>query len=103
MLSPEAARKLVKDELYPKWEHEREHLDRVDRWMRWRQDDIPLPRKTTTELRQLAKLSRVPWLSLVVTVVAQAMYVDGYRFELDPVVENAGEAEERRASPPWRT
>jgi hypothetical protein len=104
VLEPTAVRKLVKDRLYPGWEQEREHLNRIDCWLRWRQDDIPLPRKTTPELRKLAHLSRVPWLSLVVTATAQAMYVDGYRSRLDPAgTTNDSAAEEDQPSAPWQT
>lgn len=103
MLSPDRARKLVKDELYPKWEHERDHLDLIDRWLRWKQDKIPLPRKATPELRALAALSRVPWLSLVVTATAQAMYVDGYRSRLDPAGATDDATEGVEVSPPWQT
>jgi len=102
MLGPESARKLVKDELYPKWEHERDHLDLIDRWLRWKQDKIPLPRKATPELQALAALSKVPWLSLVVTATAQALYVDGYRSRLDPAGAT-DDAVEDEVSPPWRT
>lgn len=103
MLSSEAARKLVKDELFPKWEQERKHLDWIDLWLRWRHEDLPLPRRTTPELRKLANLSRVPWLSLVVTATAQAMYVDGYRSQLDPAGPTDDALEGKEASPPWRT
>jgi hypothetical protein len=104
MLSPEQARKLVKDELYPGWDADRERLRRIDWWYRWEQEELPLPRKATPELKRLADLSRVPWLSLVVTATAQAMYVDGFRSELDPTIDRASdEDDERDASPPWRT
>lgn len=101
MLSPEGARKLVKDELYPGWDSDRQRLRRIDHWYRWEQEDIPLPRKTTQELKRLALLSQVPWLSLVVTSTAQAMYVDGFRSELDR--DDSQATDEQQASPPWRT
>lgn len=101
MLSPAEVTKLVKDQLFPGWETEKIRLDRIDRWYRWEQDPITLPRKATQELRQLAELSRVPWLSLVVTATAQAMYVDGYRSQLDPA---GGPSRDRSdVAPPWRT
>lgn len=99
MLSPEQAKKLVKDRLFPGWEKERGHLDTIDCWYRWRQEQIQLPKRATWELKQLADLSKVPWLSLVVTATAQAMYVDGYRSRLDPDDMSA----DREVSPPWRT
>lgn len=100
MLSPDTITTLVKDQLFPGWESEKTRLDRIDRWYRWEQEEITLPRKATLELRQLAELSRVPWLSLVVTATAQAMYVDGYRSQLDPA---GGSMRDREVSPPWRT
>jgi hypothetical protein len=99
MLGPEAVKKLVKDRLFPGYEQEREHLERLDCWYRWRMEDIPLPRKATMELKALSHLSKVPWLSLVVTATAQAMYVDGYRSRLDPDDDGTDEED----SPPWRT
>jgi hypothetical protein len=76
---------LLQDQFWPSWGHERQKLDRIDRWYRWDPDDIRLPRTTTPELKALRELSRVPWLGLVVTSTAQCMFVDGYRSALDPV------------------
>lgn len=95
-LSPAECKALVHDKLWPGWQAESERLDRIDRWYRWRQDPILLPRKTTLELRRLAELSRVPWLHLVVTATAQAMYVDGYRSHID------GDPTDDGLSTPWR-
>jgi hypothetical protein len=106
VLSQAALTKLVKDDLFPRWEAERDRLERIDRWYRWQQDDIRLPRKATRELQGLAELSKVPWLQLVVTACAQAMYVDGYRSRLDPA-GSAGDGDPRdvgaEPAPPWRT
>ena len=101
MLTPEGARKLVKEQLYPGWDSERQRMRRIDLWYRWEQEELPIPRRATPELRRLTELSRVPWLSLVVTSCAQAMYVDGFRSELDRDDEQA--SAEQQASPPWRT
>jgi hypothetical protein len=102
MLTPESARALVKDQLFQGWERERERLDRIDCWYRWEQEEIKLPRKATLELRQLAELSRVPWLTLVVTATAQAMYVDGYRSELDRDGQDEDDSP-TAMSRPWRS
>jgi len=101
VLSPQQAVKLVKDELYPGWESDRDRLRRIDWWYRWEQEDVPIPRMATSELKRLAQLSRVPWLSLVVTSCAQAMYVDGFRSELDR--DDTRATQEQQSSPPWRT
>lgn len=96
LLSPSTATELIKKKLYKEWEAERDRLDRIDCWYRWTQEDIHLPRAATMELRRLTQFSKVPWLNLVVTAAAQAMYVDGYRSRLD----NDGDLTD---SPPWRT
>ena len=101
MLSPDEARVLVKDRLFPGWERERDRLDHIDCWYRWRHDDIKLPRGVTPEHRELARMSKVPWLGLVVTATAQAMYVDGYRTQLDDPRTDE-DAEQREMSPPWQ-
>lgn len=69
---------LVTDRLFPLWQTEKKKLDRVDRWYRWDQEDVVVPHGATREMRALVELSKTPWLGLVVSTVAQAMYVDGY-------------------------
>src|SRR5690606_24691722 len=101
MLGPEAAKKLVKDELFPRWEQERDRLDKIDRWYRWEQEPIKLPRRATPEHKVLAQMAQVPWLNLVVTATAQAMYVDGYRSSADPAGVT-DDADPEKVSPPWR-
>jgi len=95
---------LVKDRLFPAWDSERDKLDRIDCWYRWHHEDIRLPRGATAELRELTQLSKVPWLQLVVTAAAQAMYVDGYRSRLDGDRDEdaeSGKPSEPVDSPPW--
>ena len=96
MLSPTGVTELIKKKLYKEWVSERDRLDRIDHWYRWTQEEVHIPRSATIELKRLRELSKVPWLSLVVTSAAQAMYVDGYRSTLD----NVGDVND---SPPWRT
>jgi hypothetical protein len=100
VLTTAEVEELVKDELFPEWEKERERLDRIDAWYRWKAEPIRIPRSATPELKQLAELSRVPWLGLVVTSAAQAMYVDGYRSRLDPATPTITDGEHRG---PWQT
>jgi HPt (histidine-containing phosphotransfer) domain-containing protein len=85
---------LVRERLWPGYLRQRAEVDRIDRWYRWDQDDITLPREATAELKELAKLSKTRWLGLVVTTVAQCLYVDGWRTPL---------AEPGEPSNPWRT
>lgn len=94
MLSQADVVELSRDRLLPAWRDEKERLDVLDRWAAWKQDDPRLPRGATAELRNLLELSKTPWLGLVVTTVAQALYVDGYRSPADSVAGDAG---------PWRT
>lgn len=82
-MRPDSVIKLVKDQLWPNWEKERQKLDRIDQWARWQQEQSRLPRQTTREMRYLEEISRTPWLGLVVTTVAQCMYVDNYRSSVD--------------------
>lgn len=79
MLNRSDAIELINDQLLPIYRKERERLDRLDLWYRWRGEDLPIPRGATRELKRLIELSRDPWLRLVVAATAQAMYVDGYR------------------------
>lgn len=82
MLEPTQAIARAK-RLFPRWEAERDRLDDIDKWYRWHQEPVHIPKASSNELRKLADLAKVPWLSLVVTTVAQSMYVDGYRSKLD--------------------
>lgn len=74
--------KLVKGDLLPQFRQERDRLDRIDRWLRWDHDAPHSPRHGTTEYRELAARAQAPWLALVVTSVAQSLFVEGYRLSL---------------------
>ena len=78
-LSRSAIEELVGDRLWGVWTSEKERLDRIDKWYRWDHEDPKLPRGATTELKALLELSKTPWLGLVVTTIAQTLFVDGYR------------------------
>lgn len=91
MLDESQAVNVAKD-LLPKLHHERKRLTLLDKWYRWQQEDQQLPRSATRELKALQELSKTPWLWLVVTTIAQAMFVDDYR--------SPNEAE---TSPQWET
>lgn len=96
-MRPSDVVELVEDQLWPLFVKERERLDKIDHWYRWDHPDHRVPRESTQEMRELVALSKTPWLGLVVSTVAQAMYVDGYRSPNDdPVAEGA-------VSGPWRT
>jgi len=83
-LSEADAKDLVARELLPAFLAERERLDRIDRWYRWSHDEPHSPRQATREYKELAGRAQTPWLGLVVTSVAQALYVEGYRRAREP-------------------
>lgn len=87
-LSRSAIESLVEDRLWEQYRTEKNRLDKVDKWYRWEHEDPTLPRGATQELKNLLELSKTPWLGLVVTTIAQTLYVDGYRSPDDP--DNAG-------------
>lgn len=64
--------------LFDKHVLEVQRLKAIDLWYKGSQPHHSIP-SATTELQKLLELSRTPWLGLVVTTIAQAMYVDGFR------------------------
>jgi len=90
---------LVTDQLLPEFLAERKRLDRIDRWYRWKHEDIDLPRKSGDEIKRLVELAKTPWLGLVVTSVAQSMYVDGYRSPTGSAVGSVWDIWQRNAMP----
>lgn len=71
--------KLVRDTLGPMWRKNRDEMTELDKWHRGEPDRPTMPRQPTREYRELQKRSVTPWLGLVVTAVAQSLYVEGYR------------------------
>lgn len=78
-MTPAEAVELAKDHLIPMWRKEREKLDRIDAWARWDHDPPHKPRQATNEYKELAARSQAPWGDLIVSSVAQTLYVEGYR------------------------
>lgn len=78
-LTESDAAAIINDTLLPRLEHEKKKLERIDRWYRWDHDKPHAPRQATTEYQELVGRSMTPWLRLVVTSVAQELYVEGYR------------------------
>jgi hypothetical protein len=70
---------IVRDRLFPAFKAERERLDLIDRWYRWDHEQPHQPRQSTREYKELSARAQTPWLGLVVTAAAQALYVEGYR------------------------
>lgn len=78
-LDKASALALIGDTLLDGYKSERKNLDRIDKWYRWDHDKPHSPRTSTKEYKELSARSQTPWLGLVVTSVAQALYVEGYR------------------------
>lgn len=70
---------MVKGTAWPAMKAERDRLEVIDRWLRWDHDKPHSPRSSTSEYKELGRRAQTPWLSLVVTAVAQSLYVEGYR------------------------
>lgn len=64
--------------LWARYEWERDRLEHIDKWYKGEQPchvvDHP-----GNEVKRLLELSRTPWMGLVVTTIAQAMFVDGFK------------------------
>lgn len=86
-LSPSDGVELINDTLGPLFEAERARLAIIDRWYRWDNEDVVLPRQATDEHKKLAALAKTPWAGLIVTNVAQGMRLDGFR---DPTTPDTG-------------
>lgn len=71
----------VGDSLMPKWQEERRKLDRIDRWARWDHDPPHRPKsaQATGEYKELIARAQSPWGHLIVSSIAQTLYVEGYR------------------------
>ncbi len=79
MMSQRAVLDWIGDAGLPAYKAQRDEMDRIDRWYRWEHDPPHRPRHATSEYRELSDRAQTPWLSLVVTAIAQALYVEGYR------------------------
>jgi hypothetical protein len=75
---------------FPSWKAEADRLALIDQWYRGSNPDVRVPTGATQELKRLIELSKTNWLGLVVTTVAQTMYVDGYRSALPESSEPNG-------------
>lgn len=65
--------------LFPAYQETKVDLDKIDSWYRGGNERPVMPRQTTREYQELQERSATPWLRLVVTAVAQALHVEGYR------------------------
>lgn len=67
------------DRLIRQHRQEKPRLDTIAAWLSGRAHGLYVPNKVTTEFRSLVNQSRFNVLPLVVTTVAQSLYIDGYR------------------------
>lgn len=79
VMSQRALIELVNDFLLPEQVAERLRLDRIDGWLRWSPEELALPGYASQEHKSLRQLAQTPWLSLVVTTVAQQLICEGVR------------------------
>lgn len=64
--------------LYESLEDERSRLFQIDKWYRGAQDAYQI-QNADVEMQRMLELGRTPWLGLVVSTIAQALFVDGFR------------------------
>lgn len=74
-------REYVADVFYPHFIDKKGDYDHIKKWASGEQPDYLLDVDASSEKRALLKLSKTPWLGLVVDSFAQCLYVDGYRSE----------------------
>lgn len=88
VMSQSAVLELTNDVLLPAQIAERQRLDVIDKWWRWNPEEIVLPNHADREQRALREVSETPWLSLVVTTIAQQLVCELIRSgETDEVGE----------------
>ncbi|MBT2502987.1 phage portal protein [Curtobacterium sp. ISL-83] len=78
-MSPASVVELAQNVLIPGAQVEWQRLDLIDRWYRWSPEKLRLPAQANQEHRQLRDISETPWLTLVVTTVAQQLVAEAAR------------------------
>lgn len=90
-MSHEAVVTLAKDTLLPQAQTEWTRLKDMDGWLRWDPEKVSVPKDASQEHQALRDLSETPWLSLVVTTVAQQLHAElvrsGRTLEVDAIWE----------------
>lgn len=82
-------------DLRKKYETELSHLRIIDGWWRWDPQKLML-KDPSGEHRTLRDIGETPWLRMVVTTLAQTLYLDGVEFPDD--IDNT---KARRMWEPW--
>lgn len=86
-MNPSSVIELVRDRLLPLFDEEQKRLERIDRWYRRDPEPMRLPKGASEEHKALLALARTPYLGLVVTTVAQTLYLERVYSERVPVDE----------------
>lgn len=79
MLNESEVAQLVNDEMIPRLDKQRQDVEKIDKWYRGQNEEPWMPRQADPEYRALAKLAPSRWLSLVVTMLVQALYVEDFQ------------------------
>ena len=72
------------EEFLPDYNEQRDLAKDIDKWIHVDNEEPNLPsNRTTEEYRVLQEVAKTPWARLIITEVAQSLYVDGYRHAND--------------------
>ena len=78
MVKPGTAIEMAREH-FPEFLEQRNEAKIADDWIRGNNTKPVRPKDTTREYNELEDRAPTPWLGLVVTAVAQALYVEGHR------------------------
>ena len=68
------------EEFWPEFDRQRRMAEILDKWVEVKNEQPSMPQnRTTEEYRTLQEVAKTPWARLVVTEVAQSLFVEGYR------------------------
>ncbi|UXZ57082.1 phage portal protein [Curtobacterium sp. Arg-1] len=78
-MAPASVVELAQGTLIPGAQLEWQRLKTLDDWLRWSPEQVSLPNQANKEHKELRDISETPWLSLVVTTVAQQLVAESAR------------------------
>lgn len=68
------------EEFWPDFDRQRQLAEALDKWVDVKNETPSMPaNRTSEEYRTLQEVSKTPWARLIVTEVAQSLFVEGYR------------------------
>jgi hypothetical protein len=79
VMTPATAVALAQNVLIPGAQQEWQKLKAIDDWYRWSPQAITLPAQANKEHKELRDIAETPWLTLVVTTVAQQLVAEAVR------------------------